>query len=309
MSSEKESFNEMKINNHNHDDSNLNNKNSIIVLKTKQPISNELSIKINNGPSLSPTITMDNDFLCGIFRWHPKCLQRFTNKRCFLVLFCLATVLQGIYYTYFVSVLTTIEKLYQIPSKTTGMIMSSAEISQITGALLLAYYGGQGHRPRWIATGMLVFAFALLFCSTPHYLFGSQPIFSQESPVIKNTLCTLNSTNDNNCQHEEVVVHRSQVTNSVLGIFFVSLLMIGLGNITVYSLGIPYIDDNVASKESVLIFGITYGVRIFGPFFGFILGSICTSIPVQFPFGSSDLLPTDPNWIGAWVSFFLNYFN
>src|SRR5699024_8595437 len=45
------------------------------------------------------------------------------------------------------------------------------------------------------------------------------------------------------------------------------------------------------------------GVRIFGPVCGFLLGSICTSIPVTFPFGSTDLTPTDTNWIGAWVSF------
>ena len=50
------------------------------------------------------------------------------------------------YYTYFVSVITTIEKLFQIQSKTTGIIMSATEIGQIGSSLLLTYYGGQGHR-------------------------------------------------------------------------------------------------------------------------------------------------------------------
>lgn len=50
------------------------------------------------------------------------------------------------------------------------------EIGQIGGALLLTYYGGQGHRPRWIAAGMLVFALASVLCSTPHYLFGGQTL-------------------------------------------------------------------------------------------------------------------------------------
>lgn len=31
--------------------------------------------------------------------------------------------------------------------------------------------------------------------------------------------------------------------------------------------------------------GITIGVKIFGPVFGFMLGSVCTSIYVDFPFG------------------------
>ncbi|OTF81796.1 solute carrier organic anion transporter-like protein [Euroglyphus maynei] len=254
----------------------------------------------------------DNDFSCGIFKWHPKCMQRFANKKCFLALFCLTSVLQGIYYTYFVSVLTTIEKLYQVQSRTTGIIMSSTEIGQISGALLLTYYGGQGHRPRWIATGMLMFAFAALLCSTPHYLFGSQPahIFTNEdissspSPST-NTICLLNSTNESFCnQQSDIIIQQSRVNNFILAIFFMSLLMIGLGTTAVNTLGIPYIDDNVAPKESPLYFGITIGVRIFGPVCGFLLGSVCTSIPVQFPFGTSDLQPNDPNWIGAWVSFF-----
>lgn len=62
------------------------------------------------------------------------------------------------YYTYFVSVITTLEKLFQIKSKTTGLLMSAAEIGQISTALLLTFYAGRGHRPRWIACGMYIFS-------------------------------------------------------------------------------------------------------------------------------------------------------
>ena len=108
---------------------------------------------------------------CGLFSFKPRWMQSLANKKVFLAVFCLTSVLQGMYYTYFVSVLTTIEKLYQIQSKTTGLIMSATEAGQIGGALLLTYYGGQGHRPKWIACGMLVFAFASIFCATPHFMY------------------------------------------------------------------------------------------------------------------------------------------
>lgn len=75
------------------------------------------------------------------------------------------------FYTYFVSVLTTIEKLFQIQSKTTGIIMSATEMGQIGGALLLTYYGGQGHRPKWIGWGMVLFGASAALCSLPHFLF------------------------------------------------------------------------------------------------------------------------------------------
>lgn len=112
------------------------------------------------------------DYSCGLCSVKPSWLQPLANKKVFLAVFCLTSVLQGMYYTYFVSVLTTIEKLYQIQSKTTGLIMSATEVGQIGGALLLTYYGGQGHRPKWIACGMLVFAAASIICATPHFLYS-----------------------------------------------------------------------------------------------------------------------------------------
>lgn len=84
------------------------------------------------------------------------------------------------YYTYFVSVITTIEKLFQIQSKTTGIIMSATEIGQIGSSLLLTYYGGQGHRPKWIAWGMILFAVSSFTCSMPHFIFGEQLIHQNE---------------------------------------------------------------------------------------------------------------------------------
>lgn len=233
------------------------------------------------------------------------------------------------YYTYFVSVLTTIEKLYQIQSKTTGIIMSATEIGQIGGALLLTYYGGQGHRPRWIACGMLVFAFASILCSTPHFFLGGEillPASARAGAHENTTLIDLESKlchrgepdedggsrgpvfgrlasdpfaatkatdvffNDSDprgslvvwenetdsvfarwtekngpeanalrvrrkCEDTDETNQQSQITRTVLAVFFISLLFIGIGATTVNTLGIPYIDDNVATRESPLYFG------------------------------------------------------
>lgn len=47
----------------------------------------------------------------------------------------------------------------------------------------------------------------------------------------------------------------TQIRNVILGIFFMSLLFVGIGQTAVSTLGIPYIDDNVASKESAIYIG------------------------------------------------------
>ncbi|XP_022240822.1 solute carrier organic anion transporter family member 3A1-like isoform X2 [Limulus polyphemus] len=307
---------------------------------------------------------------CGLGSFRPKWLQTLANKKTFVAIFCLTSVLQGMYSTYFVSVLTTIEKLYRVESKTTGIILSATEIGQIGGAFFLTYYGGQGHRPRWIAFGTLLFATACIFCSTPHFLFKiDYPVYANQDNVgnnetaeslrklhaelchnklppshkITESLVELwepvfyptsnnvtsasqehnttwrrhsskdNSTNqlpvpepywldgDSHCSSPNVPNNPSQRTGFVLAIFFVSLLFIGIGATAVYTLGIPYIDDNVATRDSPMYFAITIGVRIFGPTFGFLLGSFCIGFYVNFPFETSNnLTPNDPQWVGAW---------
>ncbi|XP_012272925.1 solute carrier organic anion transporter family member 3A1 isoform X2 [Orussus abietinus] len=281
------------------------------------------------------------DVSCGWGPCRPHWLQYFATKQAFLVIFCVTWVLQGMYYTYFVSVITTIEKLFQIQSKTTGIIMSATEIGQIGSSLLLTYYGGQGHRPKWIAWGMILFAVSSFTCSMPHFIFGEQLIHQNEllfsgvgpgvdengrnttDPVPAN-LCKYqdrpeNMTSDPNgwllattsshaqgdstayCEGEFLKEQRiqSKITTVVLAIFFVSLLGVGMGQTAVYTLGIPYIDDNVASRESPLYFAITIGVRILGPALGFILGSLCTMLYADLS-ADPQITPTDPRWVGAW---------
>jgi hypothetical protein len=48
----------------------------------------------------------------------------------------------------------------------------------------------------------------------------------------------------------------SRTTTVVLVFFFLSLLGIGMGRTAVETLGIPYMDDNVANRESPTYFGI-----------------------------------------------------
>lgn len=276
----------------------------------------------------------DPDVSCGWGPCRPHWLQYFATKQAFLVTFCITWVLQGMYYTYFVSVITTIEKLFQIQSKTTGIIMSATEIGQIGSSLLLTYYGGQGHRPKWIAWGMILFAVSSFTCSMPHFIFGEQLIHQNEmfhsgvglrgeggnsnntDPVPAN-LCALHERPENitldgllstttpaegdkskYCEGE-FKRKQSKITTVVLAIFFVSLLGVGMGQTAVYTLGIPYIDDNVASRESPLYFAITIGVRILGPALGFILGSFCTMIYADLS-ADPQITPADPRWVGAW---------
>lgn len=208
---------------------------------------------------------------------------------------------------YFVSVITTIEKLFQLQSKMTGVILAATEMGQISCTLLFTYYGGHGHRPRWIACGMVLFAICSFTCSLPHWLFdfpttpGTEMMYS--SPNFTSAAVCNNFThvlgNHSICGEQILSEQQSKIRNVVVFIFLISLLGIGMGQTPVYTLGISYIDDNVAGRESPLYFTITIGVRILGPALGFLLGSFCTRLYTNLSI-TPTISPTDPRWIGAW---------
>jgi len=240
----------------------------------------------------------EEELRCGLGVFSPAWMQMFASKQTFLVIFCITWVLQGMYYTYFVSVITTIEKLFRIQSKTTGIIMSATEIGQIGSSLLLTYFGGQGHRPKWIAWGMVLFAISSFSCSVPHFLYhdqlihaneviysgagggsaqpklcradfddlsfaemaGSHPWESSLMADAANKSWTARSNITDGCVAEIMKEQEEQtkITKVVMAIFFISLLGVGMGQTAVYTLGIPYIDDNVATRESPLYFGELY---------------------------------------------------
>lgn len=279
----------------------------------------------------------DDDIQCGVGSCRPRWARPLASTRVFMVVFLLAWILQGMYYTYFVSVITTIEKLFQIKSKTTGMLMSATEVGQISTALLLTYYAGRGHRPRWIACGMVLFAISSFGCTLPHFIYGDRllqstiatiPLPGSEDRTVCRALnisaTTSSLLQQPSCDASEVLVEQasnSQVTNSVLTMWFISLLGVGVGQTAVSTLGIPYIDDNVASRESPLyicksnnirntylsayylllkiFIAITIGVRILGPASGFILGSLCTRVYADLSV-DPHIDPSDPRWVGAW---------
>lgn len=75
-------------------------------------------------------------------------------------------------YAYFNATITTLEKRYKIPSKTIGFIGTGNDISSLFISAGLSYYAGKGHRPRWVAFGILTIATFCFLNSLPHFLYG-----------------------------------------------------------------------------------------------------------------------------------------
>ncbi|GIY54227.1 solute carrier organic anion transporter family member 4A1 [Caerostris extrusa] len=90
------------------------------------------------------------------------------------------------------------------------------------------------------------------------------------TPVVTPSKEALFSSKQDQCEERNKTGAHTRTTQTVLIIFFTSLLLIGIGATAVYTLGIPYIDDNVATRESPLYFENT------------------------------EITTDNPQWVGAW---------
>lgn len=185
------------------------------------------------------------DTSCGIGNCHPKCLQRFAHPRYFLLFFSLIGVLQGAYFTYFIGILSTLEKRYSFDSWITGIILIADNLSPALFGIFVGYYGKYVHKPRLVTFGMMITVLSCFLSSLPYFLFGSSNKLSRSTIV--GFLC-------NESEKQEECSQLSQNITAIVILFLANLLN-GFGSMAYYTVGTPYMDDNVKEKNSPLYLG------------------------------------------------------
>ncbi|XP_017886608.1 solute carrier organic anion transporter family member 4C1 isoform X1 [Ceratina calcarata] len=243
---------------------------------------------------------------CGICGIYPRWLRNRATPRNFIAVYGLLGTVQAMAFIYIVVTLTTLEKRFKIPSRTTGLILSGNEISQIL-SLILTYYGGSGHRPRWIAIGVGLSGVSCLVLALPHFLYGpGRDALSLTKEYLDQTL--LNATTvpqdlaicprvikPDHCD-DEMLLDVSVLPRLLV---FLSQFILGIGTTLYYGLGQTYLDDNTKKKNTPMLLGFTFALRTVGPAIGFLLGYACLSLYID-PSLHPVITKKDPRWLGAW---------
>ncbi|XP_002737492.1 solute carrier organic anion transporter family member 5A1-like [Saccoglossus kowalevskii] len=237
---------------------------------------------------------------CGYGKWRPDCLQCFAVGKWFVFFACLMTLLQSMVGTgYTRSVVTTIEKRFQLNSSTSGFIISCYEMGALLVVTFVSYFGGKGHRPKWIAVGSLLMFLGTFVFTVPHFA-GTRYIIDSVK----------NKTGPNVCEHEGMRLENptscedDRISHSVYVLIFVAAqLLLGFGTSPIFTLGTTYVDDNVPRKDSALYMGILYCMGAIGPALGFVFGAAALTLYVDFGSIKQEDIPVDPSdarWVGAW---------
>uniref|UniRef100_A0A914CJH9 Uncharacterized protein n=1 Tax=Acrobeloides nanus TaxID=290746 RepID=A0A914CJH9_9BILA len=101
----------------------------------------------------------------------------------FFVIFMTVYFLESIGGFYMTSVVVSIEKEFQIPSKISGTMIAAGDFGYIPSVVFIAYLGGKGNRARWIGAGCILIGIANLMVSSSHFLFTSDGVKIEPSLI------------------------------------------------------------------------------------------------------------------------------
>ncbi|XP_063073114.1 solute carrier organic anion transporter family member 1C1-like [Engraulis encrasicolus] len=208
--------------------------------------------------------------------------------------------------SYTKSTITQVERRFEIPSSTVGIIDGSFEMGNLLVIVVVSYFGAKYHRPKIIATGALLMTVGTLLMALPHFLMGR---YDYESAAVRPSMNDPNSTSacspsSHSIQDQAPTCKEGEEEGSSMWVMVLMGNVIrGFGEATIGPLGVSFIDDFARPENSAFYLGCLHTIAVIGPLFGYTLGSVCASLYVDIGFVDLDsvtITPQDSRWVGAW---------
>lgn len=253
---------------------------------------------------IKENLEITQDIQCGIGCIRGSFLQKFANQEAFVIVYGILGAMIAAGSSYFSGVLSTMEKRFRIPSQNIGIILIGNDVTSLFFGLLITYYAGRKHKPRWMAVGMLFFLLFFMISFLPHLIYGpgkealALTVEGEHLLTEIDTNSTLDEGDSTLCSKATgKCIQGGSLTPQI--IFFVAQLLYGIGSPLYGNLGIAYMDDNIKKSQTPVLISISYFIKMLGPIGGYALASF--SLSKYIAINSTPVINTsDPRWVGAW---------
>ncbi|XP_066561707.1 solute carrier organic anion transporter family member 1C1 [Amia ocellicauda] len=241
-----------------------------------------------------------------------------SKLKMFIVALSFAYFSKALSGTYMKSSITQIERRFDLPSYFIGFIDGSFEMGNLMFLVVVSHFGAKLHRPQLIGAGCVLMAIGSVLTGLPHFFMGPYKYEtviqdgenSSISPCLpyQNQSLTLEMSEE---MPSDVSAGCRADTESSMWVYVLfGNVLRGIGETPVTPLGISYIDDFAKAENSAFYIACLHTITLFGPMFGFLLGSLCARLYVDIGYvdlESVTITPKDARWVGAWwLGFFVS---
>ncbi|XP_050389881.1 solute carrier organic anion transporter family member 5A1 [Patella vulgata] len=248
----------------------------------------------------------DESRLCGIGHLRPRCIQKCANIRVFVACMSLLLIVTGALSTgYLNSVITTIEKRFEIGSAVSGIVIASYETGSLISVIFVSYLGGRRHIPKWIAYGVITMGIGAFIFALPHIIAPKYTIDNQKGHNFTDiNICRGGPGKDKSGLYEVCINENSGNWIYVL-ILVAAQVFIGVGGTPILTLGTTYIDNHVTKDQAPQYLAVIYATGALGPVIGYALGALMLQYYVDTFTYDVPITSSHPRWIGAWWGGFI----
>ncbi|KAK3092949.1 hypothetical protein FSP39_009291 [Pinctada imbricata] len=159
-------------------------------------------------------------------------------------------------------VLVALETRFGMSSSRSAVIVSSHDFGAVLFIVIVGYFGEKCHKPRVMASGIFLMSLGSFLFALPHFI--SEPY---QYTVSGSSNSSANICNERNSS--SALQHETSNGSYTLyyGIMILGSLLLGIGHVPTFVLGLGYIDENSEARDSAFHMGLS---------------------------------PSDPQWVGAW---------
>uniref|UniRef100_A0A8C1MHJ6 Solute carrier organic anion transporter family member n=2 Tax=Cyprinus carpio TaxID=7962 RepID=A0A8C1MHJ6_CYPCA len=223
-----------------------------------------------------------------------------------LLAFCYFT--KSLTGAYTKSTITQIERRFEIPSSTAGIIDVSFEMGNLLVITVVSYFGAKFHRPKIIGAGVLLMGIGTLLMALPHFIMSQYKYDTAAAHSNDADNFTVSSTcsSDNQSTVQQLVSGCLKGESESSPMWVIALfgnILRGIGEASIGPLGMSFIDDYARPENSAFYIGCLHTLGVIGPIFGYSLGSLCASLYVDIGLVDQEsvtITPQDSRWVGAW---------